>query len=85
MNCLHCGDCCERSSPLSSGPCPWIVRDGSFVLCTEYECRPKQCRLHEYPFPHCPIGVDILGLTTALAVSRRIDEGYRIALALEKN
>lgn len=83
MNCLHCGDCCERFSPLSEGPCPWIVRVGSFVFCAEYDRRPKECRLHEHPFRHCPIGVDVLGLESALAISRRIDEGWEIIKQLE--
>lgn len=83
MNCLHCGDCCVRFSPISEGPCPWLVRIDTFVFCKEYERRPERCRSHKFPFRHCPIGIDILGLESALAISLRIDEGWTRIQALE--
>jgi hypothetical protein len=76
MQCLHCGDCCERMSPLSEGPCPYIKRQGTFVFCSRYLRRPKECKNHEFHAQYCPIGVEKLGFTEVEQVHRRIDDGW---------
>lgn len=79
MDCLHCGDCCERMSPLSApNPCPYIRREKSFVFCSRYARRPVECVRHQFPFRFCPIGVDKLGMEYTDQIARRIDEGYAI-------
>ena len=86
MDCLHCGDCCERMSPISNpDPCPHIVRvedkvlgGKPFVFCGCYDVRPQQCRDHRFPASKCPIGIDVLGIRNANAAHMRLNEGYRI-------
>jgi hypothetical protein len=85
MDCLHCGDCCTRMSPLSEGPCPHIVRDGSFVFCGIYALRPGQCRRHEYPCSRCPVGLDVLGIHDSETLRRRIDVGFEKTQKLKEN
>ncbi len=82
MNCLHCGDCCLRMSPLSDGPCPHIIEKQGFFFCSEYASRPNQCRNHKFPFKHCPIGIEKLRLKDPIAISLRIDEGWEISKSL---
>ena len=76
MDCLYCGDCCRRYSPLSSGPCPRLVEIGDMCLCSAYERRPDECRNHEFPFRFCPVGMEILGLYDPVKIARRIDSIY---------
>ena len=86
MNCLHCGDCCLRMSPISApDPCQHLiemknpaasVRTPPFYFCAIYDHRPKQCRNHNYQASHCPIGLDKLGFTNSDQVRQRIDTGY---------
>lgn len=77
MNCLHCGDCCLRMSPISApDPCPNLVIVENFYFCGIYENRPEECRNHKFPFRHCPVGVDILGLDDPIKIAQRIDKGY---------
>ena len=80
MNCLHCGDCCRRFSPLTQDervPCPQIVEDEGFVFCGIYERRPEQCVNHDFPgHRHCPIGIDVLGIQSTDEIRERIDGGW---------
>ncbi len=77
MNCLHCGDCCRRMSPISQPrPCPHIVEIGDFIFCGIYESRPQQCRDHDFPSSKCPIGCDVLKIASADAANIRINRGY---------
>ena len=77
MECLHCGDCCERMSPVSAPePCPFLARDGDFVFCDIYDNRHVDCVAHRHPYKFCPIGVDKLGLKDSQEIARRIDEGW---------
>ena len=88
MDCLHCGDCCERMSPLTADdvPCPRIVSvpdltrgdKAPLVFCGCYEQRPQQCRDHAFPASKCPIGLDVLAILSPSEAHLRIDEGYRI-------
>ncbi len=75
MECLHCGDCCERMSPISS-PCPRIKKNGSFIFCGAYENRPDDCIRHSHPFKWCPIGFEKLRMQNPQDVAARIDAGY---------
>jgi len=85
MECLHCGDCCRRMSPLSApDPCPHIVETGSFVLCGVYECRPEECRKHSFPMKYCPVGLEILDIGVPEKAHRRIDDGYTLTKKLKK-
>ena len=61
-------------SPFGS-PCPHIDQRESFVFCKIYDDRPDDCRNHRYPFRHCPIGIDKVGLNGVDAINRRIDTG----------
>ena len=82
MNCLHCGDCCKRMSPISQPePCPHIVEIDGFVFCGQYDHRPEQCRNHTFQASKCPIGCDVLKMTTPQQVHDRIDQGYMIIRA----
>ena len=77
MNCLHCGDCCLRMSPISApAPCPKIKQDGDFYFCSDYQNRPEECAKHDFPSRFCPIGMDKLQLTNSDQVRIRIDAGY---------
>lgn len=77
MNCLHCGDCCRRFSPLTSGvPCPNIKQDGTFFFCSIYENRPDQCSQHKFDCRFCPIGMDFLKLDNPTRAYERINLGY---------
>ncbi|SMF95685.1 hypothetical protein SAMN02949497_3059 [Methylomagnum ishizawai] len=77
MNCLHCGDCCLRMSPISAPePCPHLVISGTFYFCGIYDRRPDECRNHSFPSRHCPIGVEKLGLTDPQKIAIRIDAGW---------
>jgi len=78
MNCLHCGDCCLRMSPLTNGsPCPKLKLNGTFYFCSVYENRPYQCYKHKFDSRFCPIGMDVLGLSDPQAAYARIEEGYQ--------
>lgn len=77
--CLYCGDCCKRFSPLApfaGEPCPHLVEIGDMCLCSVYERRPDECKKHDFPFRFCPIGMDILGLRDPIKIGRRIDAIY---------
>ena len=80
MDCLHCGDCCNRMSPISfSEPCPNLVIDDSFYFCDSYHIRPPECEHHDFPSRFCPIGMDILGLSYPDDVEKirvRLEIGY---------
>ena len=76
MNCLYCGDCCLRMSPLAIGRCPLLQIDGSFFFCSDYANRPQQCRDHTFPYRDCPIGLEKLNISTPEMLSRRIDDGW---------
>jgi hypothetical protein len=77
MDCLHCGDCCLRMSPISAPePCPKIKQDGDFYFCCDYNNRPSECVKHEFHSRFCPIGMAKLNLTSPDAVRTRIDTGY---------
>ena len=73
--CLHCGDCCLRMSPFGS-PCQKLIRHGNFYFCSIYDCRPKECRNHEHPFPVCPIGAEKIGINDCEELRKRIDTGH---------
>lgn len=78
MECLNCGDCCLRLSPLtSSEPCPLLVKDENFYFCSKYNERPNECKEHRFNgFRFCPIGIEKLKLTDPIQVSTRIDKGW---------
>lgn len=79
MECLACGDCCLRMSPLSSPePCKHIEQVDDIYLCKIYENRPEQCKNHSTPHKYCPIGVDKLKLITATMVHRRLDDVWEL-------
>jgi hypothetical protein len=85
MNCLHCGECCLHYSPFDApNPCRHLIIDGDFYFCGIYENRPKECANHTYPFRHCPIGIEKLGLDDPIKVSIRIDQGYEKTKSLNK-
>ena len=75
MNCLHCGDCCKRMSPLGS-PCRFIIEQGSFIFCSVYSKRPVECVNHDFPSRHCPIGCDVLGINDISEIQNRLQSGY---------
>ena len=79
MDCLHCGDCCLRISPISTsyGPCPYLIKDGTFYFCKVYDRRPSECRSHKFDFRFCPIGIEKLGISEPTEIAIRIDDGYR--------
>lgn len=81
MECLHCGDCCKRMSPISSpDPCPYMERvtlgGEEFFFCRIYDNRPAACANHQFPSRFCPVGIDVLRITEAGEVARRIDRGW---------
>ena len=80
MDCLHCGDCCKRMSPLSAPePCPNIIEDGDFCFCVNYNTRPEQCKNHKFPMRFCPIGLSILKLEyprDTEKIRNRLETGY---------
>jgi len=80
MDCLHCGDCCLRMSPISAPePCPHLIKDGNFCFCKIYRNRPDQCKKHDFPYRFCPIGMDILKLSYPADVKKirlRLEIGY---------
>lgn len=81
MECLHCGDCCLRMSPISQpNPCPHIIKENDFYFCGIYPDRPDQCSNHGFHSRVCPIGFDKLKhkLHDSIDLAQRIDEGYRI-------
>jgi len=83
MECLHCGDCCLRMSPCGdpiTGDCPHLRQpEPGLYLCNDYENRPERCARHDFPSRFCPIGMDILGLTTPEAVAARIDHAFQLS------
>ena len=85
MNCLHCGDCCLRMSPLSSPePCPFVIKIRDFYFCSHYyKDRPEECKFHAFSFAqHCPIGIEKLGLKDIDDIVKRIDDGREITKSL---
>lgn len=76
MECLHCGDCCLRMSPLSLEPCSQLIQDDDFYFCRSYNKRPEQCRKHSFPSRFCPIGIEKLNLQDTHQIALRIDKGY---------
>lgn len=77
MYCFYCGDCCKRLSPISNPePCPYLINDGSFVFCSRYTRRPKECSNYEYQTRFCPIGIQVLGLNSTDKTRERIDTGW---------
>lgn len=83
MDCLHCGDCCKRFSPISDGPCSYIVEQGTFVFCSVYDYKPDRCTRHDFPESRCPIGIWVLGINSLDELRQRIDDGWDMAKALK--
>jgi hypothetical protein len=77
MNCLHCGDCCKRMSPLGS-PCKHLFEIDSFVFCRIYANRPEECSNHRFPARHCPIGCSVLDINDTDEIQIRCFAGYEI-------
>lgn len=64
MECLACGDCCKRMSPISAPKeCPYLEMIGDVAHCTVYEHRPDECANHCFQSRFCPIGASVLKLT----------------------
>ena len=78
MYCLNCGDCCLRMSPKSFGPCPDIIKKGTFYFCGDQEQKPQQCAKHDFFSRWCPIGFEKLRLKNPQEVARRVDMGYEM-------
>jgi hypothetical protein len=78
MNCLHCGDCCKRMSPLGS-PCPKLIQHGDIYLCEDYQNRPEQCVNHKFDTNFCPIGYDLLKQPDIETIRQRISDAQSIA------
>ncbi|KKL97581.1 hypothetical protein LCGC14_1833020 [marine sediment metagenome] len=81
MECLHCGDCCLRMSPISQpNPCPHIIRKGSFYFCNRYPDRPRQCANHNFDSRFCPVGLGKLKskFHNIKDIAQRIDKGYEM-------
>jgi len=78
MNCLHCGDCCLRMSPVAN-PCPHLIepRPG-YYFCGINDHKPTVCASHDFPSRHCPIGASKLGITSLDAIRERIDTGWEL-------
>lgn len=83
MICLACGDCCLRMSPKGKD-CPDLGEHGTIYFCKDYDNRPAECSNHVLPGRFCPIGVEKLGLETALSVSLRIDEVYEATQEIQQ-
>lgn len=78
MQCLYCGDCCLRISPISAPePCPHIIKEGSFCFCSIYFNRPDQCKKHSFPSLFCPIGIEKLALKKT-KIKERIEFGRKL-------
>ena len=80
MDCLYCGDCCIRMSPLSthSDYCPNLIIKGTFRFCSDYKNRPHEYANHEFHSRFCPIGMDVLKLDNLDSIRRRIDKGWEL-------
>lgn len=80
MECLHCGDCCLKMSPISAPePCPNLLQNGDFYFCKIYRSRPNRCKSHTFPSRFCPIGMDILKLSYPEDIEKirvRLEIGY---------
>jgi len=80
MYCLYCGECCKKMSPISNPEvCPFLVIDGTFCFCNQYNHRPKACVNYDYAIRFCPIGMSILGFTYPKdnnKIIERIDTGW---------
>lgn len=82
MNCLHCGDCCRRMSPLDNPlPCRNIIEIDGMTFCRDYENRPKECKNHEFDGRFCPIGISIVKPNTPQDAYNRINHAYGIIKA----
>ena len=77
MQCVFCGDCCLRMSPLARAgePCPKLIQNETFFFCSDYVHRPKACKAHSFPFRFCPIGVTKLELKEPIEIAQRLDTG----------
>lgn len=79
MNCLHCGDCCLRMSPLSAPePCQHIDQRGNFYFCLIYQNRPEECINHTFYSQYCPIGMSKLEITNSEQARQRMDAGFAL-------
>jgi len=83
MECLHCGDCCLRMSPISN-PCPYIVLKDNYMFCANYENRPQQCRDHRFDSSICPIGINTLKIRSPQEIADRIDGGWKLIEAMKQ-
>lgn len=85
MECLHCGDCCLRLSPLIQKAPYWnIIKKGNFFFCKIYPKRPLECKNHKYYTRFCPIGLSKLKLKTIDDIRFRIDKGWSIIKDISK-
>jgi hypothetical protein len=86
MECLHCGECCRKMSPLTASehePCPSIVEVGGFTFCAIYRNRPRQCSDHDFSFARfCPVGLSVLELDGLDKIRQRIDRGWELSKGL---
>jgi hypothetical protein len=77
MDCLHCGDCCLRMSPINHGRCPFILEIKDYVFCSIHYNKPIECKNHIFDnHRFCPIGINKLKPKNVDAVRERIDVGY---------
>jgi Fe-S-cluster containining protein len=70
-------------SPIDQpNPCRYIieVKSGgeSFIFCSIYNKRPKQCKNHTFDSSKCPIGINVLKISSAEDANKRINKGYAI-------
>jgi len=77
MYCLHCGDCCNRMSPLNGGKCPKVIHIDDYYICGDYKNRPKECYKHDFPCNVCPVGLSVLGINhkDETEIGKRVIEG----------
>lgn len=78
MECLHCGDCCLRMSPITGGECPYVIKVDKYYFCSTYDNRPKECKNHDFPSRFCPIGMSQFKLKDIDSIRMHIDEAWKI-------
>lgn len=83
MDCLHCGDCCLRMSPITGSKCPHLIKIDKYYFCSIYKNRPRECANHDFSSRFCPVGMSQFNLKDIDSIRMHIDTAWKVIKLLD--